>query len=80
MGKDPITCRPADLIKPGMEDLRKKLAEKGLPTDDEHCVIYAMFPQQVEDFYKKPEPKEEAPGKHRSCRNACVCRAVHDRH
>ncbi len=61
MGKDPITCRPADLIKPGMEDLRKKLAEKGLPTDDEHCVIYAMFPQQVEDFYKKPEPKEEAP-------------------
>lgn len=44
-----------------MEDLRKKLAEKGLPTDDEHCVIYAMFPQQVEDFYKKPEPKEEAP-------------------
>ena len=47
MGKEPITCRPADLIKPGMEDLRKKLAEKGLPTDDEHCVIYAMFPQQV---------------------------------
>ena len=61
MGKEPITCRPADLIKPGMEDLRRKLAEKGLPTDDEHCVIYAMFPQQVEDFYKKPEPKEEAP-------------------
>ncbi len=61
MGKDPITCRPADTIKPGMEDLRKKLADKGLPTDDEHCVIYAMFPQQVEDFYKKPEPKPEAP-------------------
>ena len=61
MGKEPITCRPADLIKPGMEDLRRKLAEKGLPTDDEHCVIYAMFPQQVEDFYKKPEPKEEVP-------------------
>ena len=31
MGKEPITCRPADLIKPGMEDLRRKLAEKGLP-------------------------------------------------
>ena len=81
MGKDPITCRPADLIKPGMEDLRKKLAEKGLPTDDEHCVIYAMFPQQVEDFYKKPEPKEEAPraGEHRS-RRGSGGRAVHDRH
>ncbi len=61
MGKDPITCRPADTIKPGMDDLRKKLADKGLPTDDEHCVIYAMFPQQVEEFYKKPEPKPEAP-------------------
>ena len=52
--KDPITCRPADLIKPGMEDLRKQLREKGLKDDDEHCVIYAMFPQQLEDLYSKP--------------------------
>ncbi|MEG0024377.1 MAG: pyruvate carboxylase subunit B [Akkermansia sp.] len=61
MGKEPITCRPADLIKPGMEDLRKKLAEKNLPTNDEHCVIYAMFPQQLEELYKKPEPTPVAP-------------------
>lgn len=60
-GKEPITCRPADLIKPGMEDLRQKLAAKDLPTDDEHCVIYAMFPQEVEALYKKPEPQVEAP-------------------
>lgn len=53
-GKDPITVRPADLKKPGMEDLRKALREKGLKDDDEHCVIYAMFPQQLEDMYKKP--------------------------
>ncbi len=53
-GKEPITCRPADLKKPGMEDLRKQLREKGLKDDDEHCVIYAMFPQQLEDLYKKP--------------------------
>jgi oxaloacetate decarboxylase alpha subunit/pyruvate carboxylase subunit B len=55
-GKKVITCRPADLIKPAMETLRRTLAEKGLPGDDEHCVIYAMFPQQLEDLYKKPEP------------------------
>ena len=61
MGKEPITCRPADLIKPGMEDLRRKLAEKGLPTDDEHCVIYAMFPQQVEDFYKNRNLRKKPP-------------------
>jgi pyruvate/oxaloacetate carboxyltransferase len=54
--KQPITCRPADLIKPAMENLRKQLADKGLPTDDEHCVIYAMFPQQLEELYH-PAPK-----------------------
>jgi len=53
-GKEPITCRPADLKKPGMEDLRKALRAKGLKDDDEHCVIYAMFPQQLEDMYSKP--------------------------
>ena len=53
-GKDPIECRPADLKSPGMEDLRKALRAKGLKDDDEHCVIYAMFPQQLEDLYSKP--------------------------
>ncbi len=53
-GKEPITCRPADLQKSGMEDLRKELRAKGLKDDDEHCVIYAMFPQQLEDLYNKP--------------------------
>ena len=53
-GKEPITCRPADLKKPGMEDLRMELRAKGLKDDDEHCVIYAMFPQQLEDLYTKP--------------------------
>ena len=55
-GKKPITCRPADLIKPAMEDLRKALAEKKLPTDDEHCVIYAMFPKELDELYH-PAPK-----------------------
>ena len=54
-GKEPIECRPADLKKPGMEDLRKELRAKGLKDDDEHCVIYAMFPQQLEDIYNKPK-------------------------
>ena len=53
-GKQAIECRPADLKSPGMEDLRKALREKGIKDDDEHCVIYAMFPQQLEDLYKKP--------------------------
>lgn len=54
-GKDPISVRPADLKKSGMETLRNELRGKGLKDDDEHCVIYAMFPQQLEDLYKKPK-------------------------
>lgn len=52
-GKDPLNKRPADIIAPDMANLRKELKEKGLPGDDEHCVIYKMFPQQLEDHYKK---------------------------
>lgn len=50
-GKDPIEVRPADLLAPGMEKLRKDLSSRGLPNDDEHCVIYAMFPQALEKLY-----------------------------
>ncbi|NWK54822.1 pyruvate carboxylase subunit B [Verrucomicrobiaceae bacterium N1E253] len=65
-GKDPITCRPADLKEPGMDKLREELEAKGYPSDDEHCVIHAMFPMQLDDYYnskKKAEEKAEAPAK-----------------
>lgn len=51
-GKKPVTERPADLLSPGMENYRKQCAEKGLPTDDETVVLFAMFPQQVEALCK----------------------------
>lgn len=62
-GKSPITCRPVespDAKHKNMEDLRKELLRLNLPNDDEHCVIYAMFPKQLEDHYKnkaKPPAK-----------------------
>lgn len=52
-GKEPIECRPADLIEPRMEKLREELKAKGLPADDEHCVIYAMYPQELEKHLAK---------------------------
>ncbi len=58
-GKEPITCRPADLQEPRMEKLARELEDKGYPSDDEHCVIYAMFPQGIDNLYKKKE--EPAP-------------------
>lgn len=51
-GKKPVTERPADLLPPGMEGYRKQCADKGLPTDDETVVLFAMFPQQVEALLK----------------------------
>lgn len=53
--KEPITCRPVeapDAKHKHMEDLRKELADKNMPTDDEHCVIHAMFPPQLEAHIK----------------------------
>jgi len=57
-GKRRVTDRPADLLEPGMEKYRKQCAEKGLPTSDEIVVLFAMFPQQVEELLK---PKATAP-------------------
>ena len=36
-----------------MEGYRKQCADKGLPTDDETVVLFAMFPQQVEELHKE---------------------------
>jgi pyruvate carboxylase subunit B len=61
-GKKATTERPADLLKPGMEGHRRQCAEKGLPTDDETVVLFAMFPQQVEALLKtKTAPPVKAP-------------------
>jgi pyruvate carboxylase subunit B len=60
-GKKRVTDRPADLLEPGLEKYRQQCAEKGLPTDDETVVLFAMFPQQVEDLHKaKTKPTAPA--------------------
>jgi pyruvate carboxylase subunit B len=51
-GQQVITERPADLLDPGLEGYRNQCAERGLPTDDETAVLFAMFPQQVEALIK----------------------------
>ncbi|MDD5261870.1 MAG: pyruvate carboxylase subunit B [Methylacidiphilales bacterium] len=56
-GQKAVEQRPADLLQPRMESLRKELAEKGLPVNDENAVLYAMFPQEVTKFYK-PGPAQ----------------------
>jgi oxaloacetate decarboxylase alpha subunit/pyruvate carboxylase subunit B len=51
-GRKAITGRPADLLEPGLEGYRQQCAGKGLPTDDETAVLFAMFPQQIEALIK----------------------------
>ncbi|MFT3867377.1 MAG: pyruvate carboxylase subunit B [Nibricoccus sp.] len=60
-GQKPLECRPADNLKPRMDTLRAELAAKGLPTDDEACVLHAMFPVEFAALHKKPAPAAEAP-------------------
>jgi methylmalonyl-CoA carboxyltransferase 5S subunit len=50
--KEPITCRPADLLKPEWEQLRSQaLALKGCNGADEDILTYAMFPQVAPKFF-----------------------------
>jgi len=63
-GKKSVAERPADLLEPSMEKYRQQCADKGLPTDDETVVLFAMFPQQVEALFKSktaPPVKLAAP-------------------
>ncbi|CAA6677933.1 MULTISPECIES: pyruvate carboxylase subunit B [unclassified Lentimonas] len=56
--REPITCRPVEspkAVHKHMDDLRKELQDKNMPSDDEHCVIYAMFPQQLETHFKNKD-------------------------
>jgi oxaloacetate decarboxylase alpha subunit/pyruvate carboxylase subunit B len=57
-GQKPLEGRPADQLKPRMDTLRAELVAKGLSTDDEACVLYAMFPTEFAALHKKPAAAE----------------------
>lgn len=49
-GEESITCRPADLIKPEIENIKTLMKE--YMEQDEDILTYAMFPQVAENFFK----------------------------
>ncbi|MCR5203230.1 MAG: oxaloacetate decarboxylase subunit alpha [Lachnospiraceae bacterium] len=53
----PITCRPADLIKPQLDQMEKEMAE--YKTQDEDVLSYALFPQVAMDFFKYREAQKD---------------------
>ncbi|TNJ40282.1 methylmalonyl-CoA carboxytransferase subunit 5S [Chlorobaculum thiosulfatiphilum] len=51
-GKQPVTCRPADLLQPEWQKLRSEaLALEGCNGSDEDVLTYAMFPQIAPKFF-----------------------------
>lgn len=69
-GDEPITCRPADLLSPEFDRLRKELGEiasdKGFKLADEidDTLTYALFPQPALKFFQNrdnPDAFEPAP-------------------
>jgi len=57
-GQTPVTGRPADHLPPRMATLRAELTAKGLPSDDDTAVLYAMFPRETEALLR-PKPKSQ---------------------
>ena len=53
--EEPITCRPADLIKPEIEDMKKECAE--WTEQEEDVLTYAMFPKVAPKFFEQRRNK-----------------------
>jgi len=48
--KEPITCRPADLLAPGLEEARREIGS--LATSEEDVLSYALFPDLAREFLR----------------------------
>ncbi|HDD25180.1 MAG TPA: pyruvate carboxylase subunit B [Chloroflexi bacterium] len=49
--EEPIDCRPADLIPPGMEQAREEIGD--LARNEEDVISYALFPQVARPFLER---------------------------
>ena len=55
-GEQPITCRPADLLEPEFETMKKEAAE--WTEQEEDILTYAMFPKVAPNFFKARRDKK----------------------
>ena len=55
-GEEPIDCRPADLLKPEFETMKKECAE--WTEQEEDILTYAMFPKVAPKFFKDRRDKK----------------------
>ncbi len=52
----PITCRPADLIKPELKTIEAEMSQ--WKEQDEDVLSYALFPQVATEFFKYREAQK----------------------
>jgi len=57
--RQPITCRPADLLEPGLEQARKDAGD--LAHSDEDVLTYALFPELAKEFFAARESAPQQP-------------------
>lgn len=55
--KEPISCRPADLLKPGLEQARRDVG--GLAASEEDVLSYALFPEVAKEYFLWRESQQD---------------------
>ena len=55
--KEPITCRPADLLQPGLEAARKEIGS--LASSEEDVISYALFPEIAKEYFLSRDGRRE---------------------
>ena len=65
--EEPITCRPADLLKPELDDMRKECAE--WTEQEEDVLTYAMFPKVAPKFFEQRRNKKFGIDQHSDAEN-----------
>jgi pyruvate carboxylase subunit B len=58
-GEEPITCRPAEVLEPELENAKKEIGD--LAVDDEDLILYALFPVTGKKFLLQKYGKEQVP-------------------
>ena len=65
--EEPITCRPADLLKPELDEMRKECAE--WTEQEEDVLTYAMFPKVAPKFFEQRRNQKYGIDQHADAEN-----------
>jgi len=58
-GEEPITCRPAEVLKPELEAAKAEI--KDLAVDEDDLILYSLFPVTGKKFLQQKYGKEPVP-------------------